>query len=100
MTFYRVSGDPTGFEQVAVAGSVVTPTATAVTVGGRTARKAIVCVLANDICVTFDGTAPTATKGMKVYSGDTLFLEGADLIANLKMIQVSAAATANITYLA
>lgn len=87
------------FEQIAVAGSVVTPTASKITVGAVRAGRAWIDLDATGaIRFTIDGTTPSSTVGNNLLAGTRLVLETAGDVANLKMIQLSGAAVANVTY--
>ena len=81
-----------GFQQIAVLS-----TAQLLTVPAN-ARAAIIHAETQAIRWRDDGTAPTAAIGMRLVVGDTLYYDGE--LSKLRLIEETASAKANITYVA
>lgn len=85
-------GKPLGYQQL-----TVSSTAVALTVPTN-AEAALVDVESNDVRWRDDGTNPTASVGKYLSSGTHYTFIGAEELAALKFIRVSADAKLNITY--
>jgi hypothetical protein len=87
-------------EAITVSSSAIGPTeATRLHSSGVGANSADISVETNNIRIRYDGSDPTAATGHQITAGTLFTLEGADNIANLKMIRETADATVRITYL-
>ncbi len=74
---------------------VVTATALIIPTGALFAE---VCASGNNVRFRWDGTAPTATVGMPLLTGQCQAFAGATLLAALQFIQTAATATLDVAY--
>lgn len=74
-----------------------TPGKLSTTEGDKTTR-AVVQIEGADIRITWDGTTPTATLGLKVTDGSWFQIVGEDNITNFKAYSITSEATAYIMY--
>lgn len=72
-------------------------TATALTVPAD-ALAAQVCVTGTKVNYRWDGTAPTASVGQPLLSGQCFFFAGRNILTALQFIQTAATATLDVTY--
>lgn len=76
--------------------AVTTSTALTIPIG---ALQAVVSVEGNSVRYTYDGTtAPTASVGHLLTSGQFIQFSGATTLANLRFIQTAATATLTVSY--
>lgn len=62
------------------------------------ADQAIITAHTQPVCMTWDGTTPTATTGMYIAAGGTVTVQGAVNVQNIKLIrQGGSDATVSIT---
>jgi hypothetical protein len=85
-------GEPVSYQQLTVSG-----TAVALTVPNN-ANKAMIMLETDDIRWRDDGTAPSSTVGMYLYTGSTLQLNSLTSLNNFRAIRVNGDATLNISY--
>ena len=79
------------FEQLTVANSVKTLTASKITPSGQAMATQAVCRLETaEIRYTVDTTTPTTTVGTLLEPGDTLTLNGHDVLSNFQAIRTGA----------
>ena len=92
-------GAPFGFTPLTPSQNGVTVvSATALTVPTG-ATYAVVCVESQAVRWTWDGTTtPTASVGEPIPSGSCVAFSGASVLANLKFIQQTSAATIDVEY--
>lgn len=62
------------------------------------ALAAQVCVTGTKVNYRWDGTAPTASVGQPLLSGQCFFFAGRNILAALQFIQTAATATLDVTY--
>lgn len=74
---------------------IVTATALTIPIGALFAE---VCASGNNVKFRWDGTAPTATVGMPLLTGQCQAFAGATLLAALQFIQTAATATLDVAY--
>ena len=85
--------NPLGYEQITGLG----PAAKALTIPAG-AQRALIQTTGQNVRWRDDGTDPTATVGMQLAAGDSLFYTG-DLAA-IRLIEDAASATVNVSYYA
>jgi hypothetical protein len=70
-------------------------------VGYRATAAILQVTSANPLYLTFDGTTPSATNGINLATGDTMYIYGYQNISSLRMVRNGASDSAvNILYFA
>lgn len=62
------------------------------------AKSCLISVETNPVRVRYDGGNPTTTVGHLLTAGDSMRINGAGSVTNLKMIRTGADATVQVTY--